>query len=481
MMSASLAPPSDGRGSGSGDADSGSCADDLLRFINASPTPFHAVQSAISRLQAAGFRALSPSAAWTPLSPGGYYVSLGDSALIAFALPAAVAAGELRGFRIIGAHTDSPNLRLKPRAAYEKHGYLQLGVEVYGGALLNSWLDRDLYIAGRVLYRDDRSEGNQLQRQLVQLAEPLVRVAQLAIHLDREINDKGLSLNRQEHLAPIVGLTHGLGGSRTGADGGPATADEVLRSLLGQALAISPEAIVGSDLMLADSLPARRGGLDAELLYAPRLDNLGMCHAALQSLLRISSDSTTPLPHTPLIALFDHEEVGSGSAYGAEAPILPMILERIVAATAPAGADRRDRYLRALASSLCVSADMAHAVHPNYADRHEPHHRPRLNGGPVIKHNAQQRYATCGRTAALFASLCERIDVPVQHYVHRTDLPCGSTIGPITSTQLGIPTVDVGSPMLSMHSARECAGARDPELMTRALACFLRSRDELPG
>lgn len=463
-----------------GDADATACADDLLRFINASPTPFHAVHSAIERLQAAGFRALSPAAAWAPLATGGYYVGVGDSALIAFTLPAAVAGGELRGFRILGAHTDSPNLRLKPRAAYEKHGYLQLGVEVYGGALLNTWLDRDLYVAGRVLYREEGSAGGRLQRRLVQLSEPLVRVAQLAIHLDREINDKGLLLNRQEHLAPIVGLTHGLGASRTGVDGGPATPDEVLRSLLGQAIGIAPELIVGSDLMLADANPARRGGLDAELVYAPRLDNLGMCHAALHSLLRASADASAT-HHVPLIALFDHEEVGSGSAYGAEAPILPTVLERIVAATSPSGEDRRDRYLRALAASLCVSADMAHAVHPNYADRHEPHHRPRLNGGPVIKHNAQQRYATCGRTAALFADLCERAGVPVQHYVHRTDLPCGTTIGPITSTQLGIPTVDVGNPMLSMHSARECAGARDPELMTRALASFLCSRDELPS
>jgi aspartyl aminopeptidase len=473
--------PTDGYPAPLSDADAVLCADDLLRFINDSPTPFHAVGSAISRLQAAGFRALSLAQTWAPLPPGNYYISVGDSALVAFALPEAVAGGELRGFRILGAHTDSPNLRLKPRAPYEKHGYLQLGVEVYGGALLNTWLDRDLYIAGRVLYRDGRGEGGRLQRRLVQLAEPLVRVAQLAIHLDREINDKGLLLNRQEHLAPIAGLSHGLGASRTGVDGGPATPDDVLRSLLARALDLSPDAIVGSDLMLADANPARRGGLDSELLYAPRLDNQAMCHAAVHSLLRASSATAIAPHHVPLIALFDNEEVGSGSAYGAEAPILPTILERIVAATSPAGDDRRDRYLRALAASLCVSADMAHAVHPNYADRHEPHHRPRLNGGPVIKHNAQQRYATCGRTAALFADLCERAGVPVQHYVHRTDLPCGTTIGPITSTQLGIPTVDVGNPMLSMHSARECAGARDPELMVRALACFLGSRDELPG
>lgn len=452
--------------------------EDLLCFIRDSPTPFHAVQSALDRLRAAGFQALSPQAAWPRLAPGGYYVCVGDSTLVAFLVPPHGAQAEPHGFRIIGAHTDSPNLRLKPRAAYEKQGYLQLGVEVYGGALLNSWLDRDLYIAGRVVVRG--ADGG-LQRRLLRLAEPLVRVAQLAIHLDREVTEKGLLLNRQEHLAPIVGLLGGPAGrsGRGPGDGSAATADGVFAGLLARALDVPPEAIVSTDLMLADSLAPRRGGLGDELIYAPRLDNLGMSHAALLALLRAA---TRPSEHRvmPLIALFDHEEVGSNSAYGAQAPILPVLLERIVAATCPEG-DRRESYLRALAGSLCVSADMAHAVHPNYADRHEPQHRPRLNGGPVIKHNAQQRYATCGRTAALFADLCARADVPVQHYVHRTDLPCGSTIGPITATLLAIPTVDVGSAMLSMHSARECAGASDPEQMVRVMTQFLQYEGGLPS
>lgn len=464
-------------------ADEAATCEDLLCFIRESPTPFHAVQSALDRLHAAGFSALQLQAAWPQLGPGGYYVCVGDSTLLAFWIPPKQASDELRGFRIIGAHTDSPNLRLKPRAAYEKHGYLQLGVEVYGGALLNSWLDRDLYIAGRVVVR--HADGT-LRRRLVQLSEPLIRVAQLAIHLDREINDKGLLLNRQEHLAPIVGLMGGAasrGTDRAPAESAAPPAETRFLGLLARALDTSPESIVSTDLMLADSLAPRRGGLDDELIYAPRLDNLGMCHAALAGLLRTASQ---PGGHgidaglIPVIALFDHEEVGSSSAYGAQAPILPMLLERIAAATGQ-DVDRRDRYLRALAGSLCVSADMAHAIHPNYADRHEPQHRPRLNGGPVIKHNAQQRYATCGRTAALFADLCARADVPVQHYVHRTDLPCGSTIGPITATLLAIPTVDVGSAMLSMHSARECAGARDPERMARVMTQFLQHAGGLPS
>jgi aspartyl aminopeptidase len=220
--------------------------------------------------------------------------------------------------------------------------------------------------------------------------------------------------------------------------------------------------------MLHDALPPTRAGLNDEFVLAPRLDNLGMSHAALLALTRAAGQQDADAGLVPLVALFDHEEVGSSSAYGAQAPILPTILERIVLAC---GGDR-ERYHQAIAGSLCVSADMAHAVHPNYPDRHEANHRPILNGGPVIKTNAQQRYATCARTAALFQELCRRADVPVQHYAHRTDLPCGSTIGPITATLLGIPTVDVGNSMLSMHSAREMAGSEDPELMTRVMARF---------
>lgn len=439
-----------------------SASTDLLGFIEASPTPFHAVASAALRLSEAGFKPLLLSQSFEPLAPGRYYVQAGDSTILAFAVSEAVKMHGLRGFRIIGAHTDSPNLRLKPKAIFEKAGYIQLAVEVYGGALLNSWLDRDLYLAGRVVYRDD---NERLLRRLVRLPQPLLRVAQLAIHLDREINEKGLALNRQDHLAPIVSLA---GGERKH------NGDELLRTLCADAAGLKAESIVTMELMLADAAPPARGGLDGDLLFAPRLDNLAMCHAALEALIRASSDKQLQdeLPVIPIVALFDHEEVGSGSAYGAQAPLLPGVLERIVLGL---GLERpREAYLQALSGSLCVSADMAHAVHPNYAERHDAHHRPLPNGGPVIKANAQQRYATCGRTAALFTELCRKEDVAVQHYVHRTDLPCGSTIGPITATQLGIPTVDVGNAMLSMHSARELAGARDPERMNRVLGRFLR-------
>jgi aspartyl aminopeptidase len=415
---------------------------DLISFLGASPTPFHAVDEGRRRLEAGGFRRLDETERWDKLSAGAYYVTTTGTNLLAFRLPAS---GHRTEFRIIGAHTDSPNLRLKPSPEYTSEGYTQLGVEVYGGVLLNSWLDRDLGLAGRVLVRE---QGGLIGSRLVRLEQPLLRVPQLAIHLDREVNDKGLVLNKQEHLAPVLGLE----GSDAGA----------LASLVAEhAQLASADDVVGHELMLFDLTPPAVGGQGHEFLFSARLDNLAMCHAALTALA-----SATTTDAIAVIALFDHEEVGSASAAGAGSSVLPRILERLV--------PDREAFHQACARSTCISADMSHAVHPNYASRHEPRHKPKINGGPVIKTNTQQRYATTAATAAMFADLCRQEDVPVQHYAHRTDLPCGSTIGPITSTLLGIPTVDVGNPMLSMHSAREMAGTRDPEMMTRVLTRYLR-------
>jgi aspartyl aminopeptidase len=421
---------------------------DLLAFLGASPTPFHAVASATERLAAAGFKAIAETDSWADLAPGRYTFAHGGTSVFAFVIPETK---RISGFRIVGAHTDSPNLRLKPNSEYKKEGYTQLGVEVYGGVLLNSWLDRDLSLAGRVYVR----EGERIGSRLVRFTKPMLRVAQLAIHLDREVNE-GLKLNRQEHLAPIFGLGDG----------------QDLATLLAAELGITREAIVGSDLMLYDVVPPTLGGRDEEMLFSARLDNLAMCHAGVRALIdaapRAQAESVVPL-----VALFDHEEVGSETAYGAQSASLPRALERIVMGR---GGSRED-YHRILAGSLCVSADMAHAVHPNYESRHETRHKPVLNGGPVIKINAQQRYATSGATAALFRDLCLKAEVPVQHYAHRTDLPCGSTIGPIASTLLGIRTVDVGNPMLSMHSVRELGGTKDPAMMTRVLGAFYACPD----
>ncbi|HEY0254753.1 MAG TPA: M18 family aminopeptidase, partial [Kofleriaceae bacterium] len=390
--------------------------------------------SARTRLDAAGFRALRETDDWAQLAGGRYYVVTAETNLIAFVLPEDPA--QRTSVRIVGAHTDSPNLRLKPNAEYAQEGYAQLGVEVYGGVLLNSWLDRDLGIAGRVLTR----EGSKL----VSIAKPLLRVPQLAIHLDREVNDKGLVLNKQEHMAPIYGLAGGRSMMRLVADAAGVELDQILKT----------------DLMLFDLLAPTLGGADQEFIFSARLDNLAMSHAATTAIASVKAPSAISV-----IALFDHEEVGSDSVAGAGSAVLPRILERLIG--------DRGAFLRACAAGSCVSADMAHAVHPNYASRHEARHKPVLNGGPVIKTNAQQRYATTATTAVMFEQLCKELEVPVQQYVVRTDLPCGSTIGPITATLLGIPTVDVGNPMLSMHSSRELAGAKDPELMTKVLSHYL--------
>lgn len=421
---------------------------DLLAFLHASPTPFHAVVQAESRLVQAGFRVIVEDDDWTALGPGKYVVRGGDSSLYGIVLPE-----KPKGFRLVGAHTDSPNLRLKPKPEYTREGYTQWGVEVYGGALLNSWLDRDLGVAGRLAIDDG---SGQVVTKLVRLDAPICRVPQLAVHLDREVNDRGLVLNRQEHLAPIAGLDAG----------GPG-----IIAVLARMIGADAQAVLGFDLMLYDLLAPTVGGLGGEFLYSARLDNLAMSHASVQTMIEVAKGNPS---HVVVMALFDHEEVGSQTAYGAESGRVPRMLSRLASSKAAGGeTGSAERYARMLTQSCCVSADMAHAVHPNYPERHEQRHKPRLNAGPVIKSNAQSRYATSGETRAAFELACKRADVPVQHYAHRTDLPCGTTIGPITSSQLGIPTVDVGNPMLSMHSAREMSGTADPALMVRALTHFL--------
>jgi aspartyl aminopeptidase len=419
---------------------------DLLRFLQHAPTPYHAVDQAASRLHSIGFQALSLSDAWSGLAPGGYWVAR-EGTLIAFALPEG---RRVRSFALVGAHTDSPNLRLKPLAEITRHGYRQLGVEVYGGALLASWLDRDLGLAGRVLVR--RAGGGQ-DALLLQIERPLLRVTQLAIHFDRDVNERGLVLNRQEHLAPIWGEA---------IKDAPS-----LGQFCAMEMSITPGDVVGLELMLYDVTAPSLGGSGREFVFSARLDNLAMCHAGVSALHDLGPKVEAGRP-APVLVLFDHEEVGSQTASGAASSLLPSVLERIVLASEGS----REDYHRALAGSMCVSADMAHAIHPNYADKHEAQHQPKMNGGPVIKVNAQQRYATQASTAARFAELCRAEELPVQHYVHRTDLPCGSTIGPITATVLGVPTVDVGNAMLSMHSIREMAGARDPLAMRRVLRRF---------
>jgi len=418
--------------------------DDLGRFIDASPSPYHAVATAADRLVAAGFVELVETAAWEPVDRG--FVRRGGG-LVAWAAPAT--ATPAMPLRVIGAHTDSPNLRLKPQPDSGAVGIAQLGVEVYGGALLNSWLDRDLGLSGRIALAVD--DGEVIER-LVLIDRPVARVAQLAIHLDREVNERGLVLDRQRHLAPMW------------AEGSaePGT----FRAWIASELGVEAEGIGGWDLMFHDLSPARRIGVDECWLAAPRIDNLASCHAGLEAMVRAGGSAD----RVAVLALFDHEEVGSMSATGAQGALLPTVLAR----WNDAAGGRPDDLHRALAASVCISADGAHATHPNHVDRHEPDHRVVLNGGPVIKRNSNERYATTSLGQAIAVEACRAAGVPHQVFVSRTDLACGSTIGPITAAQLGITTVDMGLAQLSMHSARELCGARDPAMLAATLTAFLR-------
>lgn len=419
---------------------------DLLTFIDASPSPFHAVEEVARRLLAAGFAALDERADWPADDGAGRFLRRGG-ALVAWA--GGEAGSPTAPFRLIGAHTDSPNLRVKPRPDTGRVGYRQLGVEVYGGALLNSWLDRDLGLSGRVAVRD----GVRAATRLLRIDRPLLRIPQLAIHLDREIDQRGLQLNRQTHLSPVWGL-------------GPVD-EGSFRRMLADELGIDAADVLAWDVMAHDLSPSTILGFDREFVSAPRLDNLCSCWAGTMALLAARDGLGT---HTAVLCLFDHEEVGSTTERGAAGALLEATLERVVATRGGGATALR----RALAGSFCVSADMAHAVHPNYVERYEPDHHVALNGGPVIKTNVNQRYATDAAGAAEFRLAAERAGVPIQEYVNRSDLPCGSTIGPLTASALGVPTVDVGVAQLAMHSARELAGAEDPPHFAAALASFLR-------
>jgi aspartyl aminopeptidase len=425
-------------------------AQDLLDYIDASPSPWHAVAETARRLQAQGYRPLDEREAWTLGTGDRFYVVRGGTSIAAFEV------GELppeqAGFRLLGAHTDSPNLRLKPNAGYLKSGYHQLGVEVYGGVLWYTWLDRDLSIAGRLVLAHG---GGGPQAQLVDLGRtPLVRVPSLAIHLNRGVNTDGLKLNPQEHLAPLLGLE-----SLGAAD----VLGLVCEALDAQGTKARPADVLGFDLCLYDVQKGAKSGLRGEFLQTARLDNLASCHAGLSALLANRGPRATSG-----VILYDHEEVGSRSAQGAASPFLRDCLQRICLARGGA----EDVWHRAMQRSFMISADMAHAVHPNFADKHEPRHAPLLGAGPVVKSNVNQAYATDAESGAFFAALAREAEVPLQHFVVRTDLPCGSTIGPISAGELGIRTIDVGNPMLSMHSIRETAACSDVEKLVAILKRF---------
>ncbi|GAA3270544.1 M18 family aminopeptidase [Paenarthrobacter aurescens] len=417
---------------------------DLGAYVSASPSSFHAVHEAARRLDAAGFTGLDELQPWDG-GAGKFYV-IRDGALIAWVTPEG--AGPTTAFNILGAHTDSPSFKLKPKPTTGKFGWLQAGVEVYGGPLLNSWLDRELQLAGRLVLRDGTEH--------LTATGPLLRFPQLAIHLDRGVNDNGLHLSKQQHMNPIFG------------QGDPAGED--LLALLAsrvEGAAVDAEDIGGYDVVIADTQEPAVFGAKGEFFASGRLDNLSSTHAGLVALIAhaAAAPATGPIA---VLAAFDHEEIGSNSRSGACGPILEDVLVRISDGLGASVSQRR----QALAASFCVSADAGHAVHPNYAEKHDPANKPVLNGGPLLKINANQRYATDATGAAFWARLCDESGVPYQEYVSNNDLPCGSTIGPLTATRLGIRTVDVGIPLLSMHSARELCGVADARSLSSVIEHF---------
>ena len=421
----------------------------LIDFLKASPTPFHATASLAQRLEAAGFQRLDERQSWAVEAGGRYYVTRNDSSIIAIQLGHRPVLET--GLRLVGAHTDSPCLRVKPNPELHKQGFWQLGVEVYGGALLAPWFDRDLSLAGRVTCR----AGGKVQSQLIDFRLPIAIIPSLAIHLNREAN-QGWAINPQNELPPILAQI----ASETGAD---------FRALLAEQLTLehdlNADAVLDYELSFYDTQSAAVIGLNGDFIAGARLDNLLSCYAGLQALLTADSEETCVLVCT------DHEEVGSCSACGADGPMLEQVLQRLL--------PDADGFARVMQRSLLVSADNAHAVHPNYADKHDSNHGPKLNAGPVIKINSNQRYATNSETAGFFRHLCLENEVPVQSFVTRSDMGCGSTIGPITASRLGVPTVDIGLPTFAMHSIRELAGSHDLAHLVKVLSAFYATR-ELP-
>ena len=415
--------------------------EDLAAFITASPSSYHAAAETGRRLEAAGFTQLDEEADWdaTLAGPARHFVRR-DGSVIAWVQPGA--AGPRTPFRIVGAHTDSPGFKLKPRPTIGAHGWLQAGVEVYGGPLLNSWLDRELELAGRLVTRDGVEH-------LVRTG-PFLRIPQLAIHLDRAVND-GLALDKQRHTTPVFGV----------GDVSQADLVDHLASLAG----LDRADVAGYDVLTADTAAPARFGLGDVLFAAGRMDNLTSVHAGLQALLDTASADGG---HISVLAAFDHEELGSVSRSGAAGPMLADLLTRIAIGLGASPAQQ----LQAYAGSWCVSADAGHAVHPNYPERHDPANRPVAGGGPLLKLNANQRYATDAAGSALWNRACTTAGVPFQEFVSSNDIPCGSTIGPLTAARLGIRVVDVGAPLLSMHSARELGHVDDLAALAAALGAF---------
>ena len=414
----------------------------LLNFLQTSPTPYHCVSNVIAGLQDAGFVELKENSDWSNIAFGHYYTTRNDSSIVAFKYNQKPVD---HGFRIVGAHTDSPCLKIKPNAITSNNGYMKFAVEVYGGVLLNPWFDRDLALAGRVTVQLKKGE---IQNLLLNIEQPIAFIPSLAIHLDREANESR-SINKQKHLPPVICRT-----DKKGTD----FESILLGWIKQQHKKISVSKVLSYELSLYDHQQPNTVGINKEFIASARLDNLLSCYAAVESLVSSRKKSNQ------VIVLNDHEEVGSGSTSGAQGTFLHSVLSRICG-------DAENLH-RAIHHSMLISADNAHGVHPNYVEVHEPEHQPLINNGPVIKVNNNQRYATNSETEAVFKSVCEQTKTPCQMVVVRSDMGCGSTIGPITATRLGIRTVDIGVPQLGMHSIRELAGVADQDHLVKSLKGF---------
>ncbi|KAK5111551.1 hypothetical protein LTR62_004847 [Meristemomyces frigidus] len=509
-------------------------AEDFVSFLNASPTPFHAVHSAKQRLETAGFKQIKERDNWTPsLQPGGkYYLTRNTSTIVAFAIGSQWKPGN--PIAMVGAHTDSPCLRVKPISKRSAEGFMQVGVETYGGGMWHTWFDRDLGVAGRVMVKG--SDGGMEQR-LVRINRPICRIPNLAVHFGGSVP---FEFNKEAQLFPITGLISAEL-NRTGK-----TAEEAAKEqseiektadfnplktptqrhhpyfveLVAREAGCKPDEILDFELVLFDTQPSCLGGLNNEFVYSARLDNLGMTYCAVEGIIQSLSTNISALENDStirLIACFDHEEIGSTSAQGAASNLLPAVIRRLscLPAARPGSSSASDSeksydkvgseeqnsgnataYEQTCITSLLVSADMAHSVNPNYAAKYEPNHSPRMNEGTVIKVNANVRYATnspgivllqeCARRATASSyqppgSKTSTGGVPLQLFVVKNDSPCGSTIGPMLSAALGVRTIDVGNPQLSMHSIRETAGAYDVEHGVNLFESFFGHYGELEG